>query len=304
MSNQPAQTKALKPADEVRNNLEKMKPQFQAALPSHIDASKFLRVVQTAVASNKDILNADRTSLFSSCMKAAADGLIPDGREAALVVFNGKKGPQVQYMPMVGGILKKIRNSGELATITSMVIHKNDTFEYYVDDKGEHFIHKPLLFGDRGEQIGVYALARTKDGAVYIEVMTKDQVMSVKKVSRGASNGPWSGDFQDEMWRKSVVRRLAKRLPSSSDLDMTLRNDDETYDMSQETVASEAAEAKPAKRKGLRVSELVKNSPANTDTTPKENVQAKPDGGEIEGEVVDASWQDVPEQNLDEELPI
>lgn len=304
----PVQTRALKPAEEIRQNLERMKPQFQAALPTHIDPSKFLRVVQTAVASSKDILGADRTSLFAACSKAAADGLLPDGREAALVVFKSKNGPsQVQYMPMIGGILKKIRNSGELSTITSQVIHKGDTFEYYIDHEGEHFTHRPLFFGERGEAIGAYALARTKDGAIYIEVMTKEQIMSVKKVSRGQS-GPWSGDFESEMWRKTVTRRLAKRLPSSSDLDLTFKNDDELYDFGDEDGSSQTAEAKPApkaKAKGLRVSQLIKKEEPAPQVTPEPEAQPEP-----EGEVVDADYREVddaelpPKEMVDEELPI
>lgn len=301
---QPAQTRALKPVDEIKANLDKMKPQFAAALPAHIDPSKFLRVVQTAVGTNKEIWQADRTSLYAACTKAAADGLIPDGREAALVVFNTKNGKVVQYMPMVGGILKKIRNSGELATITSQVIYKNDVFEFYVDSEGEHFKHVPLFFGDRGEPIGVYALARTKDGAVYIEVMTKEQVMSVKKVSRSSGAGPWAGDFEDEMWRKSVVRRLAKRLPSSSDLDMTLRNDDETYDLAVGEAEETPKTGKGGKGKGLRVSELVNKAQSEQTPTPEPEPQQEPIAAESEGEVVDAEYTDVPEQTSDEELPI
>ncbi len=139
-------------------------------------------------------------------MKAAADGLLPDGREAALVQFKDS----VQYLPMVGGILKKIRNSGELSSITSQIVHKGDKFRYWVDGDGEHVEHEPLVFGERGEQIGVYALAKTKDGAVYIEVLTMAQIAAVKNVSR-AKDGPWSGPFATEMHRKTAIRRLSKR---------------------------------------------------------------------------------------------
>lgn len=299
------QTRALKPADEIRNNLEKMKPQFQAALPSHIDATKFLRVVQTAVASSKDILNADRTSLFASCSKAAADGLLPDGREAALVVFKNKTTgiATVQYMPMIGGILKKIRNSGELATITAQIIYKNDVFNYHIDHEGEHFHHKPDFFSDnRGEPIGAYALARTKDGAIYVEVMSRSQIMDVKNVSRGANNGPWAGAFEDQMWLKTVMRRLSKRLPSSSDLDMMFRHDDENYEFERER--DETTAPKPAKKKGLRVSELVDKDkalqPSPQQTDPQDDAPAVDDS-----DVIDAEYQeDPPTKTVDDEIPI
>jgi recombination protein RecT len=182
-------------------------------------------------------------------MKAAQAGLLPDGREAALVMF----GEKVQYMPMIAGILKLVRNSGELSSISSQIVHKNDPFEFFVDGDGEHLKHTPLIFGDRGEKIGVYALAKTKDGAVYIEVMTKDQVMAVKGVSR-SKNGPWSGPFADEMWRKTVVRRLSKRLPMSTDLEQALHVDDEMYDLK--------PVAEPAPLVSERLREAVAPAPA------------------------------------------
>ena len=110
---------AIKPIDEVRGALTRMSDQFKMALPPQIPVERFVRVVQTAVASNPDLLNCERTSLYGAAMKCAQDGLLPDGREAALVKFGG----QVSYMPMVGGILKKVRNSGELETISSHVVY-------------------------------------------------------------------------------------------------------------------------------------------------------------------------------------
>jgi recombination protein RecT len=95
----------LAPADEVKMSLARMKDQFRAALPAHIQVDKFIRVLQTAVATTPQLVQAPRPALYSACMKAAQDGLIPDGREAALVTFNTKSGVHVAYMPMVAGIL-------------------------------------------------------------------------------------------------------------------------------------------------------------------------------------------------------
>ena len=210
-----------------------MKKQFQSALPNHISVDKFIRTLQTAVGTTPALVQSEKNSLYGACMKAAQDGLLPDGKEAAIVTFRNKKGDNIaQYMPMVGGILKKVRNSGELASITSQVVYKNDPFKYWVDEDGEHIEHKPLVFGDRGEPVGVYALAKTKDGAVYIETMTADDINKIKQVSRG-KNGPWSGPFHLEMWKKSAIRRLSKKLPMSTDLEFTIKADDGLYDLDQ-----------------------------------------------------------------------
>lgn len=215
----------LTPIEAMRGTLVKMQPEFQAALPPQIPVEKFIRTTLTAVQMNPELLGADRRSLLGACMKAAQDGLLLDGREAAPVIFRTKEGPKVQYMPMVGGILKKIRNSGELASISAHVVYDKDHFEYELGDN-ENIVHKPFLGEDRGKPIAVYAVAKTKDGAIYREVMSVADVDKVRQASRAKDAGPWV-QWWDEMAKKTVIRRMAKRLPSSADVDQVLQSDNE-----------------------------------------------------------------------------
>ena len=96
---------------EVRLQLETMGQQFAAVLPKHIPVERFGRVVLTAIQTNPDLLMAERRSLWNAAMRAAQDGLMPDGRLGALVVYRDKKrGPIAQWMPMIAGIRQKVRN--------------------------------------------------------------------------------------------------------------------------------------------------------------------------------------------------
>jgi recombination protein RecT len=258
-------SKQLTPVEAMKKDLTAMQPQFQMALPNHIPVEKFLRVTQTAIQTNPKLMTADKRSLFGACMKSAQDGLLPDGREAALVTFRSKDGGDtVQYMPMVAGILKKVRNSGELASITSQLVYEKDNFRYWVDADGEHLTHEPNLFDDRGKIIGVYALAKTKDGAVYIEVLTKDQVDAVRNASRSKDSGPWSGPFAHEMWKKTAIRRLSKRLPMSTDLDQVIRADDADVELpppqEEKVEAVQVEQEKPARKtKPRKLEQLVED---------------------------------------------
>ena len=121
-----------------------------------------------------------------------------------------KDGKKVQYMPMVAGILKKVRNSGELLSIVANVVFEKDKFRYFVDDVGEHVLHEPnVLDAERGKLIAVYAIAKTKDGGVFVEVMSRSQIEQVRDVSRAKDNGPWVS-WYDEMARKTVIARRAE----------------------------------------------------------------------------------------------
>lgn len=216
---------ALTPMEQMRGTLTKMGAEFKAALPAQIPVERFVRTTITAVQMNPQLLECDRRSLLGSCMKAAQDGLLPDGREAALVIFRTKDGPKVQYMPMVGGLLKKMRNSGELASIGAHVVYEHDAFDYELGDD-ERIVHKPHLGEDRGKPIAAYAIAKTKDSAIYREVMSLAEINKVRSASRAKDSGPWV-DWWDEMARKTVIRRIAKRLPSSTDVDGVIEHDNE-----------------------------------------------------------------------------
>lgn len=259
----------LAPIDEVKKNISVLTPQFKAALPPHVSVEKFVRTVLTAVQTTPALVSANRQSLYSAAMKCASAGLLPDGKEAALVPF----GQEVTHIPMVMGLLKQVRNSGELSSITAQLIYANDKFSYKIDSDGEHLEHEPLLFGDRGELLGVYALAKLKDGAVYVEVLTAKQVGDIRNISK-AKNGPaWSGAFVSEMWKKSAIRRLCKRLPISTDREapaLDSENDDFNFAGRDVTIpttpppadAPEQIEApeKTEKKQASRTSQIIKNS--------------------------------------------
>lgn len=226
------------------HSLVAMKSQFQAALPAHISADKFIRVVQTVTALNPDLLMADRRSLFGAATKCAQDGLIPDGREAALVIFNQNTGTKqnpkwiksVQYMPMVAGIMKKVRNSGTIKNWSVHVVKDNDQFDYELGDD-ERLSHKPAL-KNRGKTIAAYSIVTLKDGTKTREVMSVEEMEAVRKRSKNADSGPWVSDT-DEMYRKTVIRRHAKRLDTDTEeadriIAQTIRADDELTDLTGE----------------------------------------------------------------------
>jgi recombination protein RecT len=220
MASQPDSTN---PVAVIRQNLTAMAPEFKAALPAHVSVEKFSRVAMTAIQNTPALANADRRSLFGAFVRLAQDGLLPDGREAAVVMFGNK----AQAMPMIAGILKKVRQSGEIASVDCHVVHANDSFQYR-PGLDEQPVFEPDWFGDRGEPIGAYAIARTKDGEIIPpEIMNREQIEQVRKVSRAANNGPWVA-WWSEMARKTVLRRLSKRLPMSTDLEEEVFSRDDT----------------------------------------------------------------------------
>ena len=209
------------PVDVIRQTLTQMAPQFEAALPKHITVEKFQRVAMTAIQNTPALQNADRNSLFGSIVRLAQDGLLPDGREAAIVMF----GDKAQAMPMIAGILKKIRQSGEVAKVSAQVVYEKDEFVWSLGFDEDVTHNPPPLDQPRGKPIGAYATAVLKDGSRLLEVMSLEEIEKVRAVSRAKGNGPWVS-WWGEMARKTVMRRLSKRLPMSTDLEDAFDRDE------------------------------------------------------------------------------
>ena len=190
-------------------------PNIMQSLPSHIPPERFERAAMVAVQRNSELLTkADRRSLLLALQRAAQDGLLPDGREGAIVLF----GNQATWMPMVAGLMKLARNSGEIASISANVAYKGEKFTVVLGDE-EHIEHERNLdLSDTAEIIAAYAVATLKNGEKVREVMTRAQIEKVRNVSRSKNNGPWV-TWYDQMSIKSVIRRLSKRLPLSTDRD-------------------------------------------------------------------------------------
>lgn len=288
--NAVAEVQTAQPLVKLREQFESREDSFKAALPAHIPVERFMRVVLTATQRNPDLVTADRASLFNSALLAAQDGLLPDGREGALVIYNSKVKKDgkdvwvksVQWMPMIAGILKKCRNSGELSSIEAHTVHANDKFSYRIgiDDQP---VHEPDWFGERGAVVGVYAVAKLKDGSRVSEIMSRPEVEAVRAVSRAKDSGPWT-QWWGEMARKTVLRRLSKRLPISTDLDDLIRRDDALYDF--EGAKADAQRAAPRSLAG-KLDALANPAPRGAPQIEHQpETPHDPDTGEVQPEPV------------------
>lgn len=255
---------------QFQGQLQARAAEFVKVLPSHIAPDKLQRTIITAVQSDPDLLRADRQSLILACMKAAQDGLLPDKREAALVIFTENKNVAgewvqrklVQYMPMVYGLRKKILQSKEVTDITAKVVYREEVARgAFIYEEGTEAMlrHKPLLdlteeqAGD-SEIVAAYSMATYADGSKSYEVMRRFEVDKVRESSQtGATKdkkgkartpkGPWV-DWYPEQAKKTVMRRHSKTLPMSGDLvDVEARDDAVWASSTQDVLGSTDADA-------------------------------------------------------------
>lgn len=218
-------TAEIKTIDAVKNSLTKMSAEFKKVLPEAVSVEKFTRVVFTALQTAPALLEQDRASLFAACLNAAQSGLMPDGAESALVPYKGK----VKFLPMIKGVIKKIRANTFYKNIIVEIVYGGDDFRYWVDELGQHIQHDPDMFGERGAVVGAYAMVRAEDGSIEIEIMSEEELMAVKNASPSKDGGPWSGPFANEMRKKTVLRRLSKRLALDPGSEAAIHMDDDLF---------------------------------------------------------------------------
>lgn len=223
-----------------------------------VNPDKFLRVVKNAVLRDPEIAEASMQSVYLECMKAMNDGLVLDGREAALTRFKTnkrKKNPQsgqwednwqveVVYIPMMAGIMKRVRASGEIKAWTVELVYEEEYKQgrfKYIASPDPMIMHEPIIIGDRGPVVAAYSAVKLMDGSYHYEVMTRAQLDVIKnrtksKRTKRVGNeeiteitGPWATD-EEEMFRKTVIRRHSKRLPVSSATSEMIGRVDGLYD--------------------------------------------------------------------------
>lgn len=196
----------------------------QSVLPEHVKMSTFVKCAAIAMLNSKDLAGADRSSLIMALTMCATDGLVPDNKEAAIVTFNtnvaGQGQPKqwvkkAQYLPMIDGVMKRARMSGQISILSSKAVMNEDEFNYWMDENGEHINYRPTFLG--GAMRVAFAYAKLKTGELIVEVMSKPDVDKVRAASKTGTYGPWK-DWYERMACKVVMHRLAKRLPNASEI--------------------------------------------------------------------------------------
>lgn len=208
----------------VQAALQTRRGTFAAMLPKHVPVEKFVKSVMVACLKNPDLLRCDRASLLQAVTGACQLGLDPSGILGSAYII--PYGTQATLVPGYRGLIDLARRSGQILSIEAHVVRDGDSFDYELGLEPV-LKHRPNLDTDKpGALRFVYAVAKLKDGGRQCEVMSRAQVEEIRQKSRAGRKGPWV-DHYDEMARKTVVRRLVKWLPISTELQQALELDDQ-----------------------------------------------------------------------------
>jgi recombination protein RecT len=208
---------------------------------------KLTEAAIVAIKNNPDMFwDCDRGSVYNSIVECARRGLIPDGKQGALVPFNTKEKrgdtwvsvKRCQFMIMPQGIIDSLARLN--IALYAQSVYENDEFHFWSDDQGQHVSHTYDPFKDRGLRVGAFSAAKTPNGMTYVEVANMDYIKRVMAISKqkdkdGNPKGPWK-EWPEKMEQKTAMHMICKRLPT-----VDIGDDDEYKEQLSPTVSVAAS---------------------------------------------------------------
>ena len=227
---------AMKSAQEWKDYFQKAEKQIRAAFPRLVKFEHVISCTLTAMHRQPRLFQCTPLSVMGAMIQSATLGLSfdPNLGEAYMVPYkNNKKAAdgswtavnEAQLQVGYQGLMKLVRNSGNIGEIRAQCVYENDLFEY--EDGTKITVHhtrwemlkrkgKTEASGP-GKLFAVYSVAETKDGAQSVKVMFVDEIEAIRKRSRAKDDGPWITDYE-AMCKKTVIRQHCKMLPKSVEL--------------------------------------------------------------------------------------
>ena len=190
--------------------------------------------------------NIDKNTIVSALLHCASDGLLPDGKQSTLIPYGGA----FTYIPMYQGLIEIAYRGGAIQSLNTHIIYDNDTFEVQMGTE-EKITHIPNMF-ETGNKIAVYAVATLNTGGKVYCCLRKKEVEAIKneminklikkekskhpdirkkeedEEAKRIASSPWT-KYEDEMWKKTAIRRIYKMIPKSNN-DIVQQRSPEEYE--------------------------------------------------------------------------
>lgn len=184
-------------------------------LPDGTSRQRFMALARRAVLEQPALAECSGASVLRALRECALSGLELDGKQSSLIVRRRKQGPPVAaWDATYRGMISLALASGQVRNVEAQVVRAADKFAVELGSEPK-LVHLPLITGARGDVVAVYAIAELTAGGKMIELLTAEDIARIRAMSPSGDKGPW-GAWDDEMARKSVLRRLLKKLPAGS----------------------------------------------------------------------------------------
>ena len=181
----------------------------EGALPKEFNKTRFVQNALAVINEKPELAKINPAQLQLGLLKGAYLGLDFMTKECYLIPYGGS----VQFQTSYIGEIKFTKRYAirPIQDIYAKIVREGDVFEEKITDGKPSIDFKPLPF-NKGAIVGVFAVALYKDGGLDYEVMSTDDINSVRKnYSKQANGSTWTKSW-DEMAKKTCLRRLCKHI--------------------------------------------------------------------------------------------
>lgn len=241
-------------------------------------ALKFLSAVRADVQRNAKLLECTPESIVNSYMTMAQLGFMPStisGEGYVLPYNNSKKVGntwttvmEAQFQIGYQGFVTLFYTAG-VEKIMGEIIRKNDKFSY-INGELHHEIDLFKSNEERGEAIGAYIKVVFRGETMVRFMNAKDILAHGKRFSKSydpaGKYSPWNPENDPElnMWKKTVLKQMAKYLPKNEIINQAIAIDNN------DSILADRLESAKEESESLTMGNLLKNPNDSTNNKEEE----------------------------------
>ena len=225
-----SQTTAIEPLRKFSQDADGWIPKIAALMNRRPEeATRFILMTKNAVAANEYLLQCDQKSLFLAVCNAAQTGLEP-APQLGHLYFVPRKG-KVQCQVGYRGFIALASRADPLAVFQAGIVRQGDEFSYELGTSPR--VSHVLSTNVKAPFTHVWASCRRANGALAADVMLIEEVNKIRdrcsesaNSQKGSAYSPWNTSYE-AMAKKTVLRRMLKLMPLSSEMQRAITIDEE-----------------------------------------------------------------------------
>lgn len=205
-------------ADSILRSFNTLATQGQLVFPKGYAVGNQLKLMYTSLCQNGSISKVTPISVGESLTEAVVQGLEIDKRQLYFI----PRGNKLTMFRSYFGDVAVAKRTGLVVDMRARVLYEGDTYDIDTDEYGEEIVvnHKTRLENHDNPIIGGYSWAVLPNGSKIFCIMTKKEIDTAWSKSSDPTRNTQK-DYPQEMTKRTVIRRLAKRIFNTSSTELT-----------------------------------------------------------------------------------
>lgn len=208
-------------SDNVLNKVRVLENQGNLELPANYSTANAMKQAWLQISQDKKLMDTTDASKANALLGMVTQGLNPEKKQCYFIPY----GSTMQLQRSVHGNIMMLKRDAGASDVVAQCIYEGDDFEQELDEVGrvKSISHKQA-FGNinKDKIIGAYATVVFPNKQNHIEIMTIEQIeqawmqSSMIKSKDALKTSKTHNNFKEEMARKTVINRAAKRYINTS----------------------------------------------------------------------------------------